>query len=149
MPVTTTTIPRPASRVVANAVTTSKPSAPRKPKPKADPQPRAYAPDTVLGKRVVSAFALKLEIDRLKALLAPHMAYFTAHCKRHNISRIDVGRMQVQYKNRANWTYSAKTTKAALKLAQQQKLEQERKVAKNKPTYFTALSLSAKAAQEG
>jgi hypothetical protein len=101
VPVTTTTIPRPASRVGANAVTTSKPSAPRrKAAPKADPQPRAYAPDSPTGKRVTAAFALKDEIDRLKALLAPHMAYFTAHCKKHNLSRLDVGRKQVQYVQR-------------------------------------------------
>ena len=146
---TTSTITRPNPRVVADAVTTSKPAARRKAQPKPDPQPRAYAPDSAIGKRVATAFALKDEIDRLKALLQPHMAYFTAHCKKHNISRIDVGSKQVQYKSRANWTYSARTTKAALQLAQQQRLEQEKKIAKNKPTLFTSLALSAKAAQEG
>lgn len=143
----TTTTRRPNLRVVPNAVTTSKPS-PRRKAPKDDPQPRAYSPDGEIGRRVAEAFAIKHEIDRLKALLEPKKAFLKAHCEKHNLSRIDVGPMQVQYKSRSNWTYSPALKNEMLRIQNLQEQEKMDKIAKNKPTMFVSLDLSAKAAQE-
>jgi hypothetical protein len=136
--VTTTT--RPTLRVVAPRSTTSTI------RRKAPAQPKSYSPTGEIGTRVAQAFALKLEIDRLKAQLDGHTAFLKAHCIKNNVSRIDVGDFQVQRKERANWEYSLPLQNEMLKVQQQQKLEQSDGSAINTPTIYVALAVSRKAA---
>jgi hypothetical protein len=138
-----TTSTRPTLRVVAPRSTTSTGTIRRKSAP---PQPKAFSPTGEIGTRVAQAFALKLEIDRLKALLDGHTAFLKAHCIKNNISRLDVGDFQVQRKERKNWEYSLPLQNEMLRIQQQQKLEQSDGRAINTPTIYVALAVSRKAA---
>jgi hypothetical protein len=137
-----TTSTRPTLRVVAPRSNTSSGTIRRK----APAAPKAYSPNGEIGTRVAQAFQLKLEIDRLKALLDGHTAFLKAHAIKNNISRIDVGYFQVQRKERANWEYSLPLQNEMLKIQQQQKLEQSDGRAINTPTIYVALAVSRKAA---
>lgn len=134
-----TTTTRPTLRVVK----TNRPSTIRR---KPDPQPKAYSPTGEIGTRVAKAFQLKLEIDRLKAQLDGHVAFFKAHTTKHNVSRIDVGDFQIQRKERKNWSYSLPLQNEMLRIQQQQALEQQDGRAVNTPTVYVALAVSRKAA---
>jgi hypothetical protein len=114
---------------------------------KAPAAPKSYSPTGEIGTRVAQAFQLKMEIDRLKALLDGHTAFLKAHCIKNNVSRIDVGDFQVQRKERANWEYSVQLQNKMLQVQQQQKLEQSDGRATNTPTVFVALAVSRKAAR--
>jgi hypothetical protein len=135
-----TTSTRPTLRVVATRSTTGTV------RRQAPAQPKSYSPTGEIGTRVAQAFQLKLEIDRLKALLDGHTAFLKAHCIKNNVSRIDVGTFQVQRKERANWEYSLPLQNEMLKVQQQQKLEQSDGRAVNTPTVYVALAVSRKAA---
>ena len=134
-----TTTTRPTLRVVAPRSTTSTI------RRKAPAAPKSYSPTGEIGDRVKKAFALKLEIDRLKAQLDGHTAFLKAHCIKNNVSRIDVGDFQVQRKERANWEYSLLLQNEMLKVQQQQKLEHSDGRAVNTPTVYVALAVSRKA----
>jgi len=116
--------------------------------PKSDEfKPRSYSPEGVIGKRVVAYFLIKGEFDRLKVKLEHHNAFFNAHCNRNRIYRIGVGIFQIQRKARANWTYSAKLEKKMLEVKQLQREEQDKGVAKNKPTIFVSPAISRRTAK--
>jgi hypothetical protein len=136
-----TTSTRPTLRVVAPRSSTGTV------RRKAPAAPKSYSPTGEIGTRVAQAFQLKLEIDRLKALLDGHAAFLKAHCVKNNVSRIDVGDFQVQRKERANWEYSLSLQNEMLKVQQQQKLEQSDGRAINTPTIYVALAVSRKAAR--
>jgi len=138
-----TTSTRPTLRVVAPRSTTSSGTIRRKSAP---PQPKAYSPTGEIGRRVAEAFQLKLEKDRIEALLKGHTAFLKAHCVKHNVSRIDVGDFQVQRKERKNWEYSLPLQNEMLRIQQQQALEQSDGRAINTPTIYVALAVSRKAA---
>ena len=137
-----TTSTRPTLRVVAPRSTTSSGTIRRK----APAAPKSYSPTGEIGTRVAQAFQLKLEIDRLKALLDRHTAFLKAHAIKNNISRIDVGDYQVQRKERKNWEYSLHLQNEMLRIQQQQALEQSDGRAINTPTIYVALAVSRKAA---
>jgi len=134
-----TTSTRPSLRVVAPRSTSTIRKAPAVPK--------SYSPTGDVGTRVARAFALKLEIDRLKADLDGHTAFLKAHCIKNNVSRIDVGDFQVQRKERKNWEYSLPLQNEMLRIQQRQALEQQDGRAVNTPTVYVALAVSRKAAR--
>ena len=119
-------------------------SAARKYAPEAA-KPKAYAPTGDIGRMANEAFSLKLEIDRLQAEYKALTSKLQAHCEKHNLSRIDVGDLQVQHKLRHNWTYSVGTQNEMLRVQQLQKVEQTAGIASDKPTLYVAVALSRKA----
>ena len=106
--------------------------------------PKGYSPTGKIGKIANEAFKLKLEIDRLEAIYKDKMATLRDHCESLNISRIDVGDIQVQYKLRHKWEYSLGTQNEMLRIQQLQKVEQTAGIAIDNPTKYVALSLSRK-----
>jgi hypothetical protein len=135
----------PTSTAPATSTTATKPRS----QIKVPPQPKTYSPTGEIGGRVANAFAIKLEMDRLKAQLDGHVAALKAHAVKNNISRIDVGEFQVQIKSRNKWEYSVALQAKMLKIEQEQKLEQLNKKARNTPTIYAALAVSSKAASQG
>lgn len=108
-------------------------------------EPKAYAPTGAIGKKVLAAFSLKLEIDRLTAQFKNIKNDLKNHCQKNNLSRLDVGDVQAQFKTRNNWTYSVGLQNEMLRIEQLQRLEQTSGVAQNNPTYSVAVALSKKA----
>ena len=107
-------------------------------------QPKGYSPTGEIGRQVNDAFRLKLEIDRLEAQYKAITKKLQAHCERHNLSRLDVGDIQVQHKLRHKWAYSVGTQNEMLRVQQMQKVEQTAGIATDSPTHYVAIALSRK-----
>lgn len=111
-------------------------------------KPKAYSPTGDIGRMVNDAFTLKLEIDRLEAQYKSITRKLQAHCEANNISRLDVGDIQVQHKLRHKWEYSVGTQNEMLRVQQLQKVEQTAGIAVDNPTLYVAVALSKKGLAE-
>lgn len=105
-----------------------------------------YEPASSIGKRLAEVQAIKLEIDRLTALLDEQKAYLLGHAIRNNYDALQCGALILSRRERPSWTYSQALQDAEASLKQRKSREQRNGTAINNPTEHLVVTFSAKVA---
>lgn len=101
---------------------------------------RAYVATGEIGRHLQAAHQLQAQIQALSQQYDAHRRFLLDHMQNQELDRIELGQIVVLRKQRANYTYSAKTEREMQRLRVTQKWEVSEGVAKNDPTVYIALS---------
>lgn len=104
---------------------------------------RAGSPDE-LNQQLQAAADLKRQIDALELQLQQHRAWLLTHLQRSGDSAVTLGDFTAALRSRASWEYSPRLHHEALRLKNEQQLEQRDGTAINTPTEYVALTFKAK-----
>ena len=100
---------------------------------------RTYVSTGAIGKKLQRAQELTIQIAKLKEELEPIRDQILDHLQSKKLAHIESGDFTALRKERAKWTYSAKTEREMLKLRNDQKWEQQEGIATNEPTVYLQL----------
>lgn len=106
---------------------------------------KTYERGTSIGERLDDVKRIRLEIDRLGALLDEHKAYLLAHAIRNDYQALRLGEMTLSRRERASWVYSAKVKTAEAKLKSLKIQEQDAGTAKCSVNEHLVINFDVKA----
>lgn len=107
---------------------------------------KTYERGTSIGERLHDVQTIKLEIDRLTALLDEHKAYLLGHAIRNGFDSLSCGPLVVSRRERVNWLYSASLKQAERRLKDRKQAEQDNGTAVAVATEHLVVSFSARVA---
>jgi len=96
-----------------------------------------------LNQHLSAAADLKRQIDELELQLQAHRAWLLDHLQATGDTAITLGNFTAALRTRANWDYTPALAREMLRIRNEQKLEQVRGKAINKPTAYVALTFKA------
>ncbi len=106
---------------------------------------KAYERGTSIGERLDDVKRIKLEIDRLEALLDEHKAYLLGHAIRNNYDGLRLGGMTLSRRQRVSWVYSRSIKQAESRLKERKQEEQNDGTAIGSPSEHLVINFDAKA----
>lgn len=106
---------------------------------------KTYERGTSIGERLDDVKRIKLEIDRLTALLDEHKAYLLGHAIRNDYQALRLGEMTLSRRERASWVYSPRVKNAEQQLKLQKLQEQNAGTAKCNLSEHLVINFDVKA----
>jgi len=106
---------------------------------------KTYQRGTSIGERLDDVKRIKLEIDRLGALLDEHKAYLLGHAIRNDYEGLQLGEMTLRRRERASWVYSARVKAAEDQLKLLKNKEQNAGTAKCSLSEHLVINFDTKA----
>lgn len=107
---------------------------------------KSYERGTTIGERLHEVQTIKLEIDRLAALLDEQKAYLLGHAIRNNLDGLKCGPVTLSRRERVSWVYSDAIKQAERRLKDRKQAEQDKGVAVSTTSEHLVINFSAKIA---
>lgn len=106
---------------------------------------KTYERGTSIGERLDDVQRIKLEIDRLQAILDEHKAYLLGHAIRNGYDALKCGDMTLSRRERVNWVYSRSIKQAEARLKERKQEEQNDGTAIGSASEHLVITFDAKA----
>lgn len=106
---------------------------------------KTYQRGTGIGERLDDVQRIKLEIDRLQALMDEHKAYLLGHAIRNGYDALRCGNMTLSRRERVSWVYSKSIKQAEARLKQRKQEEQNDGTAIGSASEHLVVTFDAKA----
>lgn len=106
---------------------------------------KTYERGTSIGERLDDVQRIKLEIDRLQAILDEHKAYLLGHAIRNDYDALRLGAMTLARRERVNWVYSRSIKQAEARIKERKQEEQNDGTATSSASEHLVITFDAKA----